>query len=298
MKKVILMRLIKLGFFLAVMAIVISSCAENLNVSETIVKKENSTYTLIPSNTSTYTPMPTRTPTVTPSKTNTASPTPSKTQTPVPSPVYKSGDFCIPPCWKGIIPRETREDELENIISISDIEVKHEWDYREYGYDSFAIVVQDDENAMARIIIREGYVERLFVWTLYRLPIETIISHYGNPVGYSCVYPLLGQPVMNLFYPDYGMDVYLILKQVPGKSYDFSANTMVLMTIIQHPYEVGEYVKEMEESKNPVIHNAMDFYSDWKGFGDVNYCECEDTELCEPLWSEYDGSIYLHLEGP
>jgi hypothetical protein len=102
---------------------------------------------------------------------------------------FISGEPCEPPCWYGLIPGESTEDQLDDVLSTLPFVEKDS--IRKWEHVSKGIIVDGNEvdyNCMVAnggicgyIIVANGVIQVISHKIIYELPLETVIEKLGQP---------------------------------------------------------------------------------------------------------------------
>lgn len=180
-----------------------------------------------------------------------------------------TGVPCAPPCWQGITPGVTQMDEALEILSNSpyietgsikragtDISGGCTWRWRSPG-----------RRMQPGLNWQTGIVDTIQMGLTFNLTVQEVTDKFGLPEAVSAVEG--GQPehwywIIVLHYPSQGVEFKAYTSEF---SKDIKPTTEVGAVLLFSPLTMDERIKEIEKGLSSPL--PIDYFSDWKGYGDV-----------------------------
>lgn len=176
---------------------------------------------------------------------------------------------CAPPCWQGITPGVTSSDTVMAILSNSPIIEKGSikqagttisggltWRWRSPG-----------RRMQPGVNWQNGIVDTIRMGLTFDLSAQEVIEKFGNPEAVSVEEG--GQPehwywIISFHYPSQGLEFKAYTSEFDK---DIEKTTEVGAVLLFTPMTMQERIKEIEEELSSPF--PTDYFSDWKGYGDV-----------------------------
>ena len=197
---------------------------------------------------------------------------------PAPDMSLLTGDPCEPPCWQGLTPGESAEDDVNDFLETSEL------------VDPGSVIRGDRTSATEGVVgvgirwrstaargrgansfaVDAGVLNHITIYPDYDLTLERLIERYGPPEKY--VSHLSGYERqwvdVTLYYPTHGFTVYLMLRPDDATLKPESKVVSIwyfraapLERFLQLGWEAGYF--------SSVPAGAEEFGHDWQGYGRV-----------------------------
>ena len=190
-----------------------------------------------------------------------------------------TGEPCEPPCWQGLTPGESTEDDVAEFIRVTRF-VDTRTTYRgriTRGGEVVGVSIQwRSTAARSRNVasnsfdIDTGVLEHITIYPDYDLTLERLIGRYGPPEKYTSYLSGFERQWVDvtLYYPTHGFTVYLALRPEDATLKPESRVTSIwyfraapLERFVELQCEAGYLGGSPEET--------LEFLRDWQGYGRV-----------------------------
>jgi hypothetical protein len=189
-----------------------------------------------------------------------------------------TGEPCEPPCWQGLTPGESSEDDVNEFLETSKLvnrgSVFHS-DITTAGSGVVGVSIQWlSSSARGRVqncfAVHAGLLSHIFLHPDYDLTLERLIERYGPPERYTAHLSGCERPWVDvtLYYPTHGFTVYLTMRPDDAtlkpeskveKIWYFRAAP--LEQFLELGREAGYF--------SSIPANAEEFGRDWQGYGPI-----------------------------
>jgi len=185
-----------------------------------------------------------------------------------------TGEPCQPPCWQGLVPGVSTEQEVENLIAVSEYVNPHRV-YRERSGGATIIswesAVWSIARAQPNAFILDGDTLMVITHELdYELTLEDLLARYGPPQKFWVRWRGWGTAdvLVNLYYPAMGLVLELVLE--PSDGYHELQPQNQVMRVWYCPGTSLEGFLDLGESIPfpPEEYMETDLH-DWGGYGTV-----------------------------
>ena len=167
---------------------------------------------------------------------------------------------CLPPCWSGIKPGETRTDLAIQILT--DLETKGEGklqvletniEWKNKTGQSYYLYTENDKIKLVKIYI-DG------------VSLQDVVSQFGNPSSFA-VTNIRDDGNFNvvLFYPDKG--VAFVADSVNNLGFKTAPNMPISLVFFTKPGNLPEMINKLYGEKYSTT--VLEAIQKWKGFGDL-----------------------------
>jgi hypothetical protein len=189
-----------------------------------------------------------------------------------------TGEPCEPPCWQGLTPGESTEEDVDEFLRTTRFV-----DGRSVRRGTYTRLTLGGEEVEGVIVywrsfwglstcndfcVEEGVLDSITICPSPGVTLGRLIERYGPPEKYQVIVPI-GQPLhydVTLFYPTYGFTVDLVVPYDDGMLEPGNSVTTVwyfraapLERFLELRYEAG--------SGGPTPGNLLELLRDWRGYG-------------------------------
>lgn len=180
---------------------------------------------------------------------------------------------CGPPCWQGLVPGVSTEEEVREFLGSSD----YVGPYTEYpGRFEGVTVVRWQRTWETRrwneFDMRHGLLVLMGMYVDSGVTLERVVDRYGPPDKFEAGLKMSGQiyTLVSLFYHELGMMVDLHLS---GDHPELKPHTTVVRVWYFEPSPLEEAIATVEGKKGEPLEDFerewLDYWHDWEGYGPV-----------------------------
>jgi len=191
-----------------------------------------------------------------------------------------TGEPCEPPCWQGLTPGESTEEDVAEFMRTTRFV-----DARTVRRSSYTRVTRGGEEVAGVIVhwcgssglgtcsdfsIEEGVLKYIRMWPYPGVTLGGLIDRYGPPEKYRAILQGFERRWVDvtLFYPTHGFTTYLVLDYDDATPQPQTRVTSVwylraapLERFLELRYEAG--------SGGPTPGKLLELLRDWQGYGPV-----------------------------
>jgi len=191
-----------------------------------------------------------------------------------------TGEPCEPPCWQGLTPGVSTEEEVREFVRTSELVDQSELYIRERTEDTGEVVgvsvhwwsrantprvpTQFGNN----VITRDGVVEEITVFLDSDVTLADLLERYGEPHRWSVTWVSIEMPDLDvtLYYPNHGFRAQLIL---PADDRLLRPESIVHL-VRYHVVVPPENFLELGPEAGYFNAYEADSLRDWEGYGIVS----------------------------
>jgi len=185
-----------------------------------------------------------------------------------------TGEPCGPPCWQGLIPGESTEEEVDRFLRTSGYVDAHT--VSEDGYEGGVAISwqrRGQAGAWNMFDLQDGVLQVMRMYCDSEVVLEQLIDRYGAPDKFEAGLVMLDGPVhtkVDLFYRGLGMMVEL---RLPGDGPVLSPDTRVLKVQYFEPAALEEVLATIWLKKGVSLADLelrwLEDWHQWQGYGPV-----------------------------
>jgi hypothetical protein len=185
-----------------------------------------------------------------------------------------TGEPCAPPCWQGLIPGVSTEEEVDRFLRTSQYVDTHT--VSEDGYESGVAISwqrRGQGGAWNIFDLQDGVLQVIRMYCDSEVVLEQLIDRYGSPDMFEAGLVMLDGPVhtkVDLFYRGLGMMVEL---RLPGDRPVLSPDTRVIKVQYFEPGALEEVLATIWLKKGVSLADLelrwLEDWRQWQGYGPV-----------------------------
>ncbi len=191
-----------------------------------------------------------------------------------------TGEPCEPPCWQGLIPGVSTEEEVNDFLRSSTL-VDQSCIFRGEVTRGRGEVVgttmqwwstANMSNAPRQLgndcVIMEGLLQHLTIWLDYEVTLEDLLERYGAPDKFSAWMEPVDPPhvKVTLLYPGHGFESTLL---IPQDDVQLRPDSQVVRVwYFRAASGIEEYLHLCHEVGYPTA--SEDTLQDWRGYGPID----------------------------
>lgn len=186
------------------------------------------------------------------------------------------GEPCAPPCWQGLVPGVSTQEEVEELLRTSRY-VDPESIYKDTQWGPVAIWWQrrwqtQGENSFT---VQDGVLEVMSMYLDSQVTVEQLMNRYGPPDKFAADFSVHPEPVyivVHLFYRELGMMLELRLSEddrelspeaeiVRIRYFEPAALDDLRVTLVWGKGRV------LEDDQLELLEQWLQGWHDWQGYG-------------------------------
>jgi hypothetical protein len=188
---------------------------------------------------------------------------------------FLTGDPCEPPCWQGLTPGQSTEDEVLEFIRSSRL-VDTRTFYRaklSRGGEVVGASIQWRSTAARSInvhsnefVVEGGLLKYVFVYPDYDLTLESLLQRYGSPEKFHVMLTGLHVPSLRvtLFYPLRGFTAAL---ELPIDEPVLRADSRVAQVWYSKPGPLSTFIDLGSSYLGSTPEQWLESLREWQGYG-------------------------------
>jgi hypothetical protein len=190
-----------------------------------------------------------------------------------------TGEPCEPPCWQGLTPGVSTEEEVNDFLRSSELVDQASIFRGEVTRDRGEVVgttIQWWSTAnMSNVprqfgndcLITEGLLQDLIIWLDSEVTLEDLLERYGAPVKFTAWMEGVESRYVKvtLLYPRYGFEATLIIRQ--GEVELRPDSEIVRVWYFRSASQLDEYLRLCREIGNLWSEDTL---QDWHGYGPID----------------------------
>jgi hypothetical protein len=140
---------------------------------------------------------------------------------------FLTGDPCEPPCWQGLTPGVSTEDEVEEFLGSSKLVEQSSIFRGEVTRDRGEVVgttiqwwsTANTSNLPRQFgnhsVIKDGMLQYMTIWVDSEVTVQDLLERHGPPAKFTAWLEGVESPYVKvtLFYPRHGFEATLIIRQ-------------------------------------------------------------------------------------
>jgi len=191
-----------------------------------------------------------------------------------------SGEPCEPPCWQGLTPGVSTEEEVNDFLRSSELvdqssifrgEVtrgRGEVVGRTIQWWSTANMSNVPRQLGNDCVIEEGTLQHMTIWVDSEITLQDLLERYGPPAKFTAWFEGVESPYVRvtLFYPRHGFEATLIIRQ--GEVELRPDGEIVSVWYFKSASQIEDYLRLCREIGYPCA--VEDTLQDWHGYGPID----------------------------
>ena len=194
------------------------------------------------------------------------------TQEPLVAQGLLTGEPCGPPCWQGLVPGVSSEEEVDELLRTNEYVHFHTvYDDRYEGGVATRWQRRGQTGAWNMFDVQDGVLEVMRMYCDSEVLLEQLIDRYGAPDKFEAGLVMLDGPVhtkVDLFYLELGMMIELHL---PADGPVLSPDTRVLKIQYFEPDALEDVLATIWLKKGVSLADLelrwLEDWRDWQGYG-------------------------------
>ena len=185
-----------------------------------------------------------------------------------------TGEPCGPPCWQGLVPGVSTEEEVDGFLRTNEY-VDFHTVYEDSYEGGVAVRWQrrGQTDAWNMFDVQDGVLEVMRMYPDSEVVLEQLIDRYGAPDKFEAGLVMLDGPVhtkVDLFYRDLGMMIELHL---PAEGPELRPETRVVRIQYFQPDALEDVLATIWLKKGASLADLelqwLEDWRDWQGYGPV-----------------------------
>ena len=191
-----------------------------------------------------------------------------------------TGEPCEPPCWQGLTPGVSTEEEVNDFLRSSELVDQSSIFRGELTRDRGEVVgttIQWWSTAnMSNVprqfgndcLIMEGLLQGSIIWLDSEVTLQDLLERYGAPAKFTAWMEGVESPYVKvtLFYPRHGFEATLIIRQ--GEVELRPESEIVRVWYFRSASQIEDYLRLCREIGYPCA--SEDTLQEWHGYGPID----------------------------